>query len=395
MSVVSVLALLLLAAVAVPPAAEYLLWDRVVEGRSPAPEDGDLARVSRVEPPALTGADVQLMTADLSGADLSASGDVLSKYTGFTTLTRWPASLPAGFDPAARLELGKNPGLGIRALHAAGITGKGVRVAYIDATPLLEHQEYAGRVVRYVEMSSLTSQAEWHGPAVISLAIGKTVGVAPEAEMVYYRVPYSLWRITGQVKTVRYIARAINRILDENAGLPAGQRIRVIGSSQVFTWELIDGGPELLMAVERAKQEGVLVVSTDMAKYYTRSLGPVGRDPMGNADRLESYGIPVSWEAEVLAGQDDVVKDTLVPVDSRTMASPTGLADYRFDRAGGASWSAPWFTGFYALVLQVNPQVDPVEFLEVAYQTGQYVTDRGVRVGPIINPAAVIAHFRR
>lgn len=43
------------------------------------------------------------------------------------------------------LELGMNPGMGIRELHAEGITGKGVTVAIIDQHLVLDHPEFQGK----------------------------------------------------------------------------------------------------------------------------------------------------------------------------------------------------------------------------------------------------------
>ena len=44
------------------------------------------------------------------------------------------------------MENGKNPGLGIRALHGQGITGEGVSVAIIDEAIFLEPPEsFSGR----------------------------------------------------------------------------------------------------------------------------------------------------------------------------------------------------------------------------------------------------------
>jgi hypothetical protein len=65
---------------------------------------------------------------DVSGRDFSgASIDELAKHN-FDSRTKWPdtARLPHGFDPSQVMETGLNPGLGIRALHAKGVTGKNV-----------------------------------------------------------------------------------------------------------------------------------------------------------------------------------------------------------------------------------------------------------------------------
>ena len=74
---------------------------------------------------------------DVSGFDLRDKGDILSTVT-FDTDTVWPEKLPEGFLPDQILETGKDPGLGIRALHEQGITGKGVSIAIIDPAALIE-----------------------------------------------------------------------------------------------------------------------------------------------------------------------------------------------------------------------------------------------------------------
>ncbi len=98
---------------------------------------------------------VDLRLADMSGLDLRKSGDVLMKYASFDTDTRWPKQKPTKYDPRRILELGKNPGLGVRALHEAGITGRGVHVAFIDQSLLLEHEEYKGRLLKYEEIGQI------------------------------------------------------------------------------------------------------------------------------------------------------------------------------------------------------------------------------------------------
>ena len=55
-------------------------------------------------------------------------------------------------------------------------------IAIIDQTLLTEHQEYGDRLRFYQEYHSAAQDgASVHGPAVASIALGKTVGAAPEA----------------------------------------------------------------------------------------------------------------------------------------------------------------------------------------------------------------------
>ena len=80
------------------------------------------------------------------------------------------------------LEEGKDPGLGVRELHEQGITGEGVNVAIIDQNLLLDHPEYADRVAAYYDSGCGEEiSGSMHGPAVLSLLAGETIGVAPGA----------------------------------------------------------------------------------------------------------------------------------------------------------------------------------------------------------------------
>jgi subtilisin family serine protease len=96
------------------------------------------------------------------------------------------------------MELGKNPGLDIRQLHEQGITGRGVGIAIIDQTLLVDHQEYVNQLRLYEEGSDIQGgwlQTQMHGPAVASIAVGKTTGVAPEADLFY--IATSMCNTTG------------------------------------------------------------------------------------------------------------------------------------------------------------------------------------------------------
>jgi hypothetical protein len=66
----------------------------------------------------------------------------------------------------------------MRTLHAEGITGKGIGVAIIDQTLLVDHREYKDRLRVYEEAEDITGgwmEVQMHGPAVASIAVGKSV----------------------------------------------------------------------------------------------------------------------------------------------------------------------------------------------------------------------------
>ena len=58
----------------------------------------------------------------------------------------------SGFNPDSIMEIGKNPGLNVRKLHKAGITGKGVGIAIIDQNLLVDHCEYKDQLRMYEEI---------------------------------------------------------------------------------------------------------------------------------------------------------------------------------------------------------------------------------------------------
>ncbi|MGE5741928.1 MAG: S8 family serine peptidase, partial [Candidatus Aminicenantes bacterium RBG_16_66_30] len=173
-----------------------------------------------------------LRHADLSGLDLGdRAPDLLDSF--FDTETKWPRTLPSGFDPVKILELNRNPGLGLRALHGRGITGKGVAVAIVDTPLLLDHAEYGDRLRFYGEVNAKGVPANFHGGLVTSILAGRTCGVAPGAE-VYYVGSHNFDNSpadNSMIPNVAHYARAIEELLEVSAKLPREKKIRVISIS--------------------------------------------------------------------------------------------------------------------------------------------------------------------
>jgi subtilisin family serine protease len=230
-----------------------------------------------------------LRTRDLSKLDLGNSIDDLM-YATFNDKTIWPAShrLPFEFNWQRIMELGKNPGLGVRSLHQEGITGRGVGIAILDQPLLVDHQEYADRLRLYEEIHiQKGTDPQMHGPAVASIALGKTVGVAPEADL-YYIARWSFDWETGE-ETLRYNVQAIHRIIEINEQLPEDKKIRVISISKGWTPSHKEY-KEIAEAVEKAKAQGMLVVCTSVELNHDGcDFAGLGRPPLADPDLFESY----------------------------------------------------------------------------------------------------------
>lgn len=362
--------------------------------RQPAPASS--ARVTLTELPAAANGVRDLRGYNLAKLDLHDAGPALS-MARFDDRTRWPDAghMPADFNHRRILELGKNPGLGVRQLHAAGITGRDVGIAILDTPLLASHEEYRDRLAWYEEIDTrATAPAQMHSGAVASIAVGRTSGVAPEARLYFIGIddlPVGVLR--------RYSDRAlgIRRLLEINRRLAPERRIRVISMSMGWAYGSA-GYYDLEAAVREARAAGIFVVSANMGELGPFLFHGLGRPALADPDLAGSYEPGLFWQSGFYKGR--VRRDhLLIPMDSRTTASPTGNQEYVFYRNAGWSWSIPYIAGVYALAVQVDPAITPERFWAAAVKTGRVISlehsGREMKLGPIIDPPALIASLER
>lgn len=335
-----------------------------------------------------------LRGADLRDLDLTDREDVLFS-ADFDTRTQWPDALPEGFDPARLLELGKDPGLGLRALHERGITGKGVGVAIIDQTLLVEHQEYGDRLRLYQEYHTAAQDpASTHGPAVASIALGETVGAAPEALLYFIADDLGTGSEENFVRDLTWYAEDVERLVSLNETLPEDERIRVISMS--VGWVPGDRGAEALEeAIAHARAAGIAVVCVNSRDPLLPWTG-MGRRRYGSYNNRADFLPGVFWEENLYSGEYSGKESTLlVPMDRRTTASPAGEDAYAYFAEGGMSWAVPYVAGLYALACQVKPEVTYEEFLSATQATARPVSiwkDEKTEYfyGKAVDPAALL-----
>ena len=307
--------------------------------------------------------------------------------------------LPPDFDVQAILELGKDPGLGIRALHEQGITGEGVSIAIIDQGLYTGHEQYRENLMLYEWIhKSSADTASVHGAAVSSIAVGKDTGVAPGAKLYY--IGSTFGEYTGEefeefIFDASVMAQCIDRVLQINTQLPEAEKIRVISISKGAE-ENDPGFSELTAAIERANEQGVLVLTASTEVFYDFQIMGMERECMADPNDPASY-TPAAW-----LGTDQpwwILENTVgVPMGARTYASFSGgAADYEWNGEGGLSWAVPWLAGFYALCCQVEPELTPEQFIRVVNETAVLKLKNGeldYDYGRIIDPAAAIAALR-
>ncbi len=319
---------------------------------------------------------VDIRSSDLTLLDLTDRlEDLLS--SSFDSKTKWPDELPKDFNPINIMDLGKNPGLGIRELHKKGVTGKGIGIAIIDQTLLVDHEEYKNRIKMYEEIHNIGDTSEMHGPAVASIAVGKSVGVAPEADLYYIAETHGEFR-EGEFKwDLTWLAKSIDRIVEVNKTLPKSKKIKVISIS-LGIGNTMNGYEKALASIEKAKEDGIYTVYVGADPF----LG-LGRNPLKSADDINSYTLGLFLQKK----PDYDNSQVLIPMDSRCTASPTGVNDYVFYREGGMSWAVPYVAGLYALACQVNPDINPETFWKEAIKTSSV---NKAELGKIINPVKLV-----
>lgn len=216
-------------------------------------------------------------------------------------IVRHPLSNPSVF-PAPKA--GLNPTGEVRLLHARGILGRRIGIAIIDRPLLTRHMEFADRLRWYDEIDTESDEpAGWHSTAVASIAAGRTVGVAPLADLYFVglgmnwaREPIGNWWVAAR-RAIHYgqaLPLAIRRVLKLNERLPADRRIRVLSIS-------IGGGKALEQAIDEARRTGLFVSAFDLR---LPRLGPLTFASPAAPDAYTTHNVPAgSWAIAHLAGR--------------------------------------------------------------------------------------------
>lgn len=273
----------------------------------------------------------------------------------FNQDTVWPKSCKAY--AAQVLEDAKNPGLGIRALHKSGFTGKGVNVAIIDQPLFDDHPELKGKIAAYKNFcTGEGSDSSMHGPAVASILVGKATGTAPGARLYYASVPS--W--SGDTA---YYAKALDWIIEQNKKLPAGSKIRVVSISACPAGP---GSPfkknndQWEPACHRADKAGILVLECSQNKDRG-IIGPAYFEAkVSESSSACEPGFPGSKAGRI----PDVI---LVPTAPRTTAEEyqEGVCRYQYTGDGGLSWAIPYAAGVLAMGWQVRPELSKEEMVHL------------------------------
>ncbi len=344
--------------------------------------------LSACQTPVVTSPNAPADFSDVRKTDMSQFilSEARIKTYWFSSRNRWSAQAA----PIAQnvLEKGKNPGLGVRALHQQGLAGKGITVAIIDQNlaqdpkGAFDHPEFAGKIQKYKDFGTGQGQDQgsMHGPAVTSLLVGETIGTAPGARLYFAAVPS--WKQDAQ-----FYADALNWLVDENANLPADQKIRVVSVSAAPSGP---GSPFNMnnaawdQAYNRAMQAGVLVLDCTQDKGQTAPCYYDLADPENVAKCTPGF--------PGVASQQNSPRRILVPTSPRSQAEEYqyGQIAYQFTGRGGLSWSVPYLAGVLAMGWQIRPDLTGPQMMDLIFQSAY---DQGSL--KVINPPAFISAVKK
>lgn len=319
----------------------------------------------------LRGIVLEMKGKDLTQLDLS---NIDLTKTTFDSFTQWPASerLPKDFDPDKVMEWGKYPGLGVKQLHDQGITGVGVHVAIIDQPLLPDHVEYRDQLASYTEIQTGDAGPQMHGPAVASLLVGKTCGVAPGAILHFWAQPS--WKGDYQYRCI-----ALEQIIQYNKGKERTEQIRILsvskgisrGEPNVDRWKAL---------LEEARQSGIYVF------HCGDIMSGAGCPVFRNSDEPGNYKLCEFLDAKGFVSDEPSL---YAPIDNRTTASSQEKDAYIFWSKGGFSWGAPYIAGVAALGVQANPDLTVEQIDQLLYESGWDFLE-----GKLINPVGFVHAVR-
>ena len=336
--------------------------------------------------------ELDIRSVDCTNKDLSkysAESISFDNYTKFPIdTTKWPI----GFEPNKIMERNRNPGLNVRKLHAQGIDGTGVSMAIIDQ-PLSPHDEYNNNLVHYEEFLVYKGQSgSMHGSAVSSIAVGKTVGVAPKAKLYYFAADLTDGQFQNdevKSRTSKYNAAALEKIIEINKTLPENEKIVVVSVSASPS-ESRDS--EIWAnALEKAKQSGIFVTTTRLKQEYGLRDNGVYRFVSQDQDSFESYK-QTNWQSNWNLSIEEQKNTLCFPMDHRSTAAPNAPTEYVHYANGGWSWMKPFEAGLYVLAKQAKPSVTPEEFFKVGLETGYY-SEKAKCV--LVNPVELIKKLQQ
>lgn len=238
----------------------------------------------------------------------------------------WPESdkLPVGINPKKILQDSKQSPE-ISELHTMGLTGKGINIAIIDQRLNTKHPEYKQNIKEYKVFGPWNKKGiDYHGSLVAGISVGKTTGVAPEANLYYFAAPVSEQQKDGSyVLSRKYVIEALRQIIEFNKTHSEQEKIRFISCSWGTKNDLYTKECEELF--QECENNGIKIIG-------------------GAYKHMGTYPFDLRYPNKTTS--------IGIPTDGKTTSFWQG--GYKYTRQGGSSSTFPYLAGVFACACQGN-----------------------------------------
>lgn len=233
----------------------------------------------------------------------------------------------------------------VRKLHEQGIDGTGVNVAIIDFSFDVVPNELKESLYKYVKCYE-NAPVHFHGTTVSTYLCGKNLGVAPNAKLWFYGT-----RQKRENTSIDNLV-ALKDIYEQNKN---GANIKIVNISASV---LKEDNPKFEVIINKLLEQGCYVIdSTLFGKDFTC----INQDP-NNGELYYS-----DWQ--LLGGNINEIKSKIaVLTGGKAAPLVTTENDYIYYGQATYSWSIPILSGYFALALQINPDLTYDEFVALAHK---------------------------
>ena len=229
-------------------------------------------------------------------------------------------------------------------LHEKGIDGRDINLAIIDQYFETKHYEINECIVSKKKCDS-SSEDSFHGLTVSAQLCGKNLGIAPGSK---------LWFYGRSGVNNDATCSALKDIYNQNQN---GANIRIVSisaSNHRKSIEFEDIQKKLI------NQGCYIIDSYEFNKLFTS----VNQDPF----TYEYYY--TDWQCDKEGKVREVFKNKIaIPTGGKMMPLIGTVNDYLYCSQASYSWAIPKLSGFFALALQINPDLTYEEFIQTALDT--------------------------
>jgi subtilase-type serine protease len=300
-----------------------------------------------------------------------------------------PSQAHAQAAPPTLADLPNLTAIGIEAAREAGLTGKGVTVGILDKAVDTSHPEFAGRILGTYDYTTggpvEFTPTNPHGTHVLGTLAGQNVGVAPGASILSIAIAESS---VEDLET------------EAEVQIPSALRWAIDGGAQVinFSWgyqfdvtDLIPGEYPvgLLRAFRDTADAGVVTVWANGNEEW-------GNPAMTAGAPFHFPELQPTWIAVAALAGDG----TIAPYSNRCgvaaqwcISAPGGDSEkgilssvigggYQSSYAGetwqGTSMATPHVTGAVAIAMEMFPNADPRDIVQLVLRSAVDIGDPGV-----------------